>query len=855
MSPVADRAPIWPGVVVLLAIACGVVSGAPDRADKALRDAGMFDVLEARLLSRIDGTDGDGSRRETVTQLAAVYEQMMGALETGSAERAAVVERAWALADRAGAEEAVGLRMALLIDGYLPIERAVALHEIGLLSDADHSRHAIDLSLIHRKLRSIAEAAVPEAVRQDRLARTSDDPLIAERAAESARLRSLSSYYAAWSGLMLSILEDRRPGADVLPAFGWLLAGEGGQPRLDDVRDSAFGLDHVARAAIGVARTKHRSGETVLAAMWLEQVTESSSTSDAIREQALLRRLRFLAKERAWSDLMIGFFQLLGTGDDRTPLPAGEARFHAIEALTVLRDLGSSGDAERVAAFALGDLVQRGEIGHVLDLRDRFGSLPTLEDGFVGRYADALDRLESAEDTGSPVRYLDAAKSFETASKASDAGRFHRQRNDARLKRVFCLIRAGRPSEAIKASQALLDEEPAVAESVAEEARWLLIVAIDSADDDRRRDELRGAVRDYLTRYRGTERARLLLVRHAGTDMLEPGEGLEGLREVGDDETIAVDAKRVLVRLLYKQWISGARRDDTVRAELTESVSWLWARGAADGDERQRLDIARVAIDVALGAEPRMLELAAAGIERAEAAMDDEPSLRVFAWDVLILRIEWLAASGLFDEADEAGEPLRQAADARGARGDRIVLAAALDRSDDNPESGASLDTLIARVGVRVVDTLIPPSPRRLDANTSGVVSKVVRAAARLGQDSDDHRQIALRLGRVLLERGTPTAQVVRDLAETAHDAGDDGVEMLAWSTLLSASVPEESAWWEARYETFRLLSASNRAKAEAAYRQHRVLHPMEGPPPWGAQIRAMFADMPDEAPSETTDG
>lgn len=828
---------IW----LLFGYACATTLALPDPTERALRDAGMLDVLEARLLASLEGISDGTERSETIGRLADVYRGMMDSLEPGSPERDAVVQRAWALADRASMDEAMELRLALLIDSYLPLERAVGLHEIGLLSPEEHTRRAIDLSLVHRKLRAIAGSAVPDAVRDERLARTSEDPEVQRRARESARLRSLSSYYAAWSGLMLSILEDRQPGNDVLPAFGWLLGGEGAQPRLDDIRDSSFGLEHVARAAMGVARAKHRAGDTVLAMMWLDKVIESSAVSDTVREQALLRRLRFLAQEQAWPELLRELYQTLGTGSDRSPLPPGEARFHAIRALDAIRGGAPGDDPESVAALALGDLVRRGEIGHVLDLRKIYGSLPALEDGFVGRYADALDRLEASEASGSPVRYLDAAGAFERAARSDDADRFERQRDDAELKRLYCLIRGARPSEAIDAAEDLLGREDPLDDTGEEEARWLLIIAIESASDPRREDQLRVAIRSFLAQYRGTDRARMLLVRYAGTPMLEPGEGIDGLRVVEDSDPIALDARRVLIRLLYKDWIASARVDESIREEIAASIGWVWAQPASEPDSRAAFDVARIAVDIGLGAEPRMMDLAAAGLRRASDAIGQEASLARFEPEIRVLRIEWLALSGRLQAADDEGEPLRQAADTRAERADRIVLSVALREVEQRPD--LEVDRLIVRVGMRVVDAVVPPAPAELDTNISGLVASVIRSAMRLGDSEVSSGRISLRLGRVLLERGSPSAQIVRELAAFGGEGRDPEVEWLAWSTLLSASNPEEPVWWEARYHTLRMLLARDAETASAAYAQHRALYPIEGPAPWGALIRELFAD------------
>ncbi|MEM9373949.1 MAG: hypothetical protein AAGA55_09925, partial [Planctomycetota bacterium] len=145
------------------------------------------------------------------------------------------------------------------------------------------------------------------------------------------------------------------------------------------------------------------------------------------------------------------------------------------------------------------------------------------------------------------------------------------------------------------------------------------------------------------------------------------------------------------------------------------------------------------------------------------------------------------------------------------------------------------------RLGVRVADAMIPPAPGRLDQNTSGIVSRIIQSAGRLAVEDSEQLGVALRFGRVLLERGSPTGQAVRELAEMASGGVAADLEWLAWSTLLGASRPEETVWWEARYHTLRLLQSRDPASGSTAYQQHRAMHPIEGPAPWGGLIRDLF--------------
>lgn len=822
-----------------------------DPVDDALSRAGMDDVLEARLINRFVRAGDDAERERLVDRLSALYERRLREESTEATERRGVIARAWAFVDSVGESRAIGLRLALLLEEYLPIERAAELHELGLLDEAERSDHAASLDGLHDRFARMARAAGAAATIAERRASGSDGD--DESLRRARRERSLANYYTGWSGLTLSVLTGTPPEPDVLRAFGWLLGSEGDLPRLDAVYAGSLELEHVARSAIGVGRARARSGEWLLAEQWLRLVAESDRAEPGVVSQAAARLVRAKADQGLWADALGLVLESRSAGE--STMPVAEARYLALRALSpdATRVRGDPLDVARVALEAL---MTHGEIAHILDLRSRFSAVSgLLGTGFVGQYADALDRLETAEESGTPGLYADAADRLVRSADADDAGRYSVQRDDARLKAAYAFIRAGQPGRAGQIADAVLRSPSGP--TAQEEASWLLIVSLDEAADQERRSELAEAVRSYLSRYPGTPRASRLLVRHAGTGLLDPEAATDGLRAIDEDDPVVLDGRRTLLRLIYRVWVGERRADAGAADEMVRLIRWIWSRqDEADSDTRwrERLDTDRIAIDVALSAEPTDHEMAAEALRRAEAAIRAEPTLEVYRDELTLRAVEIAAAAGDLAAAADGADRLRRSASRHASTADRVVLSAAFDRLDVHPDDGEAAKTAI-RIGTRLSGEIIPPSPARLSADASRVIERVWRLAAGVSERENDETlvQLALRLAGVVLERGVPTAQGLRETAELAERSGDPRTALEAWSGLLGASKDDEPVWWEARYNSLRLLLRIDPVAARRAYEQHKVLHPMPGLLPWTAQIDALFP--PDEGGTATSPG
>ena len=85
--------------------------------------------------------------------------------------------------------------------------------------------------------------------------------------------------------------------------------------------------------------------------------------------------------------------------------------------------------------------------------------------------------------------------------------------------------------------------------------------------------------------------------------------------------------------------------------------------------------------------------------------------------------------------------------------------------------------------------------------------------------------------------------------------AGDAGLALRCWQRILGGVPGESGDWFEARYETLRLIAASEPEKARQVCAQHRVLYPDDGPKPWGEKIREIAARLGVEGAPGTEPG
>jgi hypothetical protein len=117
------------------------------------------------------------------------------------------------------------------------------------------------------------------------------------------------------------------------------------------------------------------------------------------------------------------------------------------------------------------------------------------------------------------------------------------------------------------------------------------------------------------------------------------------------------------------------------------------------------------------------------------------------------------------------------------------------------------------------------------------VVASVATEAWK-GQQDSAARDLAIRLDTRLLQAQPRNQQALRRLAVNADAAGDQRKALDCWRTLLNGLDAGTNDWYEARYESIRLLAALEPARAREAMAQHVVLYPDYGPEPWGSKLK-----------------
>jgi hypothetical protein len=118
----------------------------------------------------------------------------------------------------------------------------------------------------------------------------------------------------------------------------------------------------------------------------------------------------------------------------------------------------------------------------------------------------------------------------------------------------------------------------------------------------------------------------------------------------------------------------------------------------------------------------------------------------------------------------------------------------------------------------------------------------VADAAARVWRAAHDSymRDLALEIDRNLAKNGNAPIAVLRRYAEISESVGDRQAALDCWRLLLAGTNPTAPEWFEARYQSLRLLLALDPTRAREAMDQYQVLHPDFGPAPWGSKLRAL---------------
>ncbi len=849
---------------ILLCVCTAGVFASPedDQVAVYLKSHNMLSLLEVQLEKRIGNAKDSDERLQLVEELSDLYLEQLHAFDNDDPYRQIVLNRARSLISRMGAASMYELRIELLIEMYSSVETKIELARLDLLELHERSSVLAQLKEANHQLRALSSKLDPAVAHLERLRKRSDksiDPNDKPTLGDLRRYRSLSHYYHAWTGYSIAVLKGQHVSSDVYESFGWLLGGEGELPRLSIVNETTLEFEHVAWSGIGVAMAYAQSEDIASARAWAKFVAESDHTEIEAKKSAQDKLLQILAMDRDWTSVYEWMLTISRIRGDDDQMSTGDARFLALKSLGAMQSTrvgrGGTSAAKKVAKLAIEQLVAQGEIGHVLDLYKRFDSLPLLADSFITNYAQALGELNRAEQAGTGGMYASVAALFSNALKSHDAKRFPVERDDCTLKLAYAEIRSGRASEAIKVCDLLIKKSTKV--EVIEEARWMRIAAIDSVNyssNATSSDTLEQAVREYIVAYPSTARSAKLILRHAMQGTVDAQVAIDTLSSIGDTDPIAIPARRTLVGLRYKNLKATRFADQRASGLVLDLIRWIDENQPADivdlNDAKARLGTIRIGLDLSLRLSPADITFANRLLESAMRLVAYDKLFSIYRAEFVYRQIEIALLDRRHNDATSILGEL-ETLDTNKAESARVLMLNDSIR-DWQSRQNSSTAQRVVDLGSKVLANQMPAHPEPMGLQVSTVAELIAQAAEYLWttKQDDDAHSLALRLTILVLDRGQASEQGLRRAARMTHHAKDSKNELEAWLRLLAAYPSNDERWYEARYESLRVMKEVEFARALSAYDQYRVLHPTLGPAPWNSKIASLFGDA-----IEPTDG
>lgn len=785
------------------------------------------------------------------------------------------------------------LRLSLNKAVYSQSEETAEKARLRLATPVEAGEAEKQLRSLVAEFETIAGRANQRVLSLERVEKTGEatDQLSSELAS-ARRVRSLGYYYAGWCHVYISMLSGNKPNAvEALKCFGWLLnAPQGRAASPDRMPTALLKYDHIARSAIGCAVACGLRGEDGDAVRWLDMIAESDEISEPIREQILLRRIAVLGDAKRWADLDFLLRRerkadRTGGGKDLTPLAVRPARLLAVVVLEADRRVAGS-EIEGLARIAMGDLVARQEVGQVLDLVRRYGTAPIGDRGFIVFYVRGLLQYDKARaahraaggslddpstDPATVAIYRESAVMLQAALNEADAAIFVEDQGAAAVNLGRALFFAGdvqSAGEKFAEAWSLLAGAAAKGSKAAaagEEALWLAVLAMDRGAGDgknavaaARRAELATM---FLQAYPGSSRAaRIVLMQAAGGD-LSDDEAVRILSDVPKDSPVYEASRRQLARLLYSKYRASRGNDRDFAAMrfvgVAEELLASDRRIALDPDAEAAKEAcdrivvrARQLLDALLGVSSPDISRASAVLEALQSvAAFNKLDLTEHQAELTFRRVQIALATGQEQEAAGLIERLWS----MGAAGEQFAHAAdrlLYRRAAARWKQSSAVDDarLVVRLGKRLVTKLGSGPAALTDPAVAGVYATVAAAAARLaeegGDDATEHRELSIRLDEAILAAQPRTEESLRRLAATAEQAGDVARAAECWGTMFAATPQGSATWFEARYHSLRLMARVDVKRARDGMAQHRLLFPEFGPPPWGARIRALNAEL-----------
>lgn len=837
-----------------------------------LADRGLLDVLAAHLRARLAQGPRD-EQLKTADLLGKLYVKMLGGT-TDPATRQRLEGLSRDLLARVPEANSFDLRLDLAKATYLQVEEVVERDRLRLASDAEKveaGRVLRQVAPTFEEMGRKLNVKVEQLERRESIAKESDLDAIRADLADARRLRSLAKYYSGWSTYYTALLSNQPSLArKSLEDFGTLLNAVPGKPAsIERSPKSLMRYEHVARAALACGLCNAMLGNDVEAMRWLDMVEAAEDVPKVVQDQLFSRRVIVAAGTQRWADVELAVRRRRTSpdgSDTNVPLSLADARLVAVLALQALQDAGVrpglKAQAEKIAQIAMGDLVVKGEVGHVLDLVKQFGTAPIGSEGFIVTYVRALQAYDRARElhkgqlqgqgtiddpaTSPEVvnEYRQAADLLHSAALSSDAGRFPQERVRSLIREGLARFYAG---DFVPAASVFQSAADGAAPDLRRDALWYAVVSLDKAVDSGKPSA--APARDtvatlYLKEFPGTENAAKLLLRQTRTESLSETQSLDILLKVPPESPLFGASRRQACRLLYlayKRAPEDKRDFAALRfAELAEPLLKAdHTRALAERDAEGK-DAAESVVLRARQLADALLGMTAPDVTRAQAALDALDTAAAYqgvttssiADELAFRHLQIALASGDALAAERLIGQLRASDGPFASIADRVLYRRSLQLWKQSPT-----DPIHARDVVRHGQRVLAEADDRglSDAATVSVRDSVADAAAFLASQQHDGlmRDLAISLDKAQLAAGLRTASSLHRLGILLEDQGDLAGSLAAWQELVAGLQAGTEPWFEARYNAIRLLGKRDPAGALEAINQHKVLYPQVGPGPW----------------------
>lgn len=569
--------------------------------------------------------------------------------------------------------------------------------------------------------------------------------------------------------------------------------------------------------------------------------------------------------------------------------------------------------ARSLARLAVADLIARKQLATVLDLARKYGPDALTDEsgagggGFIARYVRGMQSYESAvaaataagqsleEPAKSPElinQFSDAAEQLASAVAQSDAAGYKTEQGSATATAARALFMAGKLRDAAERFSLAFEKARDAGDALAaQDNLYLAIVTLEKAlkrapakaDElaiDERIEQLSTL---FIKTYPASERAVTLTLRSiARTDRTDE-EAVRVLQSVNKESPAYESARRQLARLLYKLYRAAQPADRPyASARYLKAADEVFAIDRKAALEAKS-DAVAPAVERLLGTGRQMLD-AVLSISPADAAKAEQvmgvikqvlltTAVPAAQWaDELDFRSVQIAlARNQPEKADTIADGLRARLDAAKpgtealasarrfhAAARRVMLQHAdnaLRTAADDPTRTAAARRVINN-GIPITDELLPSPDALKDPVNAAIFSRVAEAGAVLWRLTGDAsaRDAAIRLDKALLAARGPATEPLARFAELAEPAGDATGAADAWRTLASSVAEDSPLWARAKYELFRMLSASDNKAAVSAIQQHLILYP-KTQEPWQTKIKELATKLGVSVPAPTNSG